>query len=94
MAAYLLRVDSLERGAARERQERTDVPGVIGDGMRAQTAFVGEVLQIAAQERVRGALLRFFRLGVSAHLQGIPLHFNYLRCRAKAALMKSARRFK
>jgi hypothetical protein len=52
------------------------------------------VFKVAAKKRVRGALLRFFRLGVSAHLQGIPLHFNYLRCRAKAALMKSARRFK
>jgi hypothetical protein len=52
------------------------------------------VFKVAAKKWVRGALLRFFRLGVSAHLQGIPLHFNYLRCRAKAALMKSARRFK
>jgi len=79
VAAYLLRVDSLERGAVRERQERTDVPGVIGDGMRAQAAFIGEVFKVAAKKRVRGALLRFIRLGVSAHLQGIPLYFNYLR---------------
>jgi hypothetical protein len=49
VAAHLLNVDVLELDAARECEEGNDVAGVILDSVPAQSALVGEMLQIPAQ---------------------------------------------
>ncbi len=73
-AAHLGRLQLLERNGACQLEQRGDVARVVFDGVPAQPALVGEMLEIATQQALRGSRFRVpgseFRVSgvrVSAH---------------------------